>query len=58
MKSVTKIEETNNIKNNKSKIESKNVQIKSSEIDNKENTRNRNAKTKSNILTDPTPKNT
>ena len=51
MKSVTKIEETNNIKNNKSKIESKNVQIKSSEIDNKENTRNRNAKTKSNTST-------
>ena len=41
MKSVIKIEETNNIKNKKSKIESKNVQIKSSEIDNKENTRNR-----------------
>ena len=51
MKSVTKIEETNNIKNKKSKIESKNVQIKSSEIDNKENTRNRNAKTKSNTST-------
>lgn len=48
MKSVTKIEETNNIKNKKSKIESKNVQIKSSEIDNKEKTRNKNAKTKSN----------
>ena len=51
MKSVTKIEETNNIKNNKSKIESKNVQIKSSEINNKEKTRNRNAKTKSNTST-------
>ena len=51
MKSVTKIEETNNIKNNKSKIESKNMQIKSSEIDNKEKTRNRNAKTKSNTST-------
>ena len=51
MQSVTKIEETNNIKNNKSKIESKNVQIKSSEIDNKEKTRNRNAKTKSNTST-------
>lgn len=48
MKSVTKIEETNNIRNKKSKIESKNVQIKSSEIDNKEKTRNKNAKTKSN----------
>ena len=49
MKSVTKMEETNNIKNKKkSKIESKNVQIKSSEIDNKEKTRNKNAKTKSN----------
>ena len=48
MKSVTKIEETNNIKNKKSKIESKKVQIKSSEIDNKEKTRNKNAKTKSN----------
>lgn len=51
MKSVTKIEETNNIKNKKSKIESKKVQIKSSEIDNKEKTRNKNAKTKSNTST-------
>lgn len=51
MKSVTNIEETNNIKNKKSKIESKNVQIKSSEIDNKEKTRNKNAKTKSNPST-------
>ena len=51
MKSVTKIEETNNIKNNKSKIESKNVQIKSSEIDNKEKPRNKNTKTKSNTST-------
>ena len=51
MKSVTKIEETNNIKNKKSKIESKNVQIMSSEINNKEKTRNKNAKSKSNTST-------
>ena len=54
MKNVTKIEETNNIKNKKSKIESKNVQIKSSEINNKEKTRNRNAKTKNNTSTQNT----